>query len=333
MMLNTNPWEEPLIGDLEIIKRSLNRNNKTITFLTLDPLLQSVNVKSFIEFVKSIDLPVFGFLHRIPDNDRELSSINQATKLLKGVFLLSDVFAENISKILETPNLFSIPHHPSKFNFCPTNGDSLKKKMNIGNKAIVVGLIGELRRDKGLENILKSFKYFCDEARRRFCFIVGGKCTDYDVGKIKSSFEANGFSYRLFCGMNPYLKSYIYLDSVTLTKLISMIDIGLLLYDGIQGKVASGVLSDYIWLNKSVLSTATSYVGQEVARNKLGYLLLKNDPEEIAAFFNDFTPGMLKISCNTHYKDYRKKIDPLNVASMLVNILDEAIDFQKNIIE
>ena len=321
--MTANPWETTIQKDLKKIKRSMNCKNRTLTFLTLDPYCYPVHKRNFERFLDTITVPVFGFIHRLPNCEKDLNGFKIITKKMSGIFVLSSTFVEIIKDTLDISNVHYIPHHPTKFKYCGSNLLSLKRELGIDDQKIVVSLLGEIRKGKGLEILLKSLKFLSAEAIKKLHFIIAGKCTDYPEGSIISALEESGCSYHALIGKTSNSRSYIYLNSLSFSRLIKTTDIGLLLYEGGQKDLASGVLSDYVWLNKSVIATAESITGQDVARYRLGYLISHASPEALADIFNDISHSMLGSNNGRLYQEFRKQIDPVRTADILSKILDE----------
>ena len=317
-----NPWEMPMRRSLEELRRTLNQDNKTLTFITLDPFLYQSQKRIFKNFLKKIKLSVFGFIHRLPDSPKELENFREVCEMMTGIFALSEPFAEILTKELNVNNVRYVPHHPTKFQFTKHNEFNLRDELNIGPNQLVIGLMGELRKNKGLETLLTSLQFLDDRTRSSLHFLIAGKSTDYEVNAIKDAFSSSGCEYSIFSGSTTESNNYKYVNSSLFSKLMATTDVGLLLYDGVQKHLTSGIISDYIWLDKTVIATAGSITGYDVTKNKLGYLVTSNEPEELAELFNTLNSGLLHLHKGKEYQVFKEKIHPQNVSDTITAILD-----------
>lgn len=324
VLLNENPWLEPINYSLQELAKTLTQQNETLTFLTLDPFIATSQISVFRQFVLSQKIPVFGFLHRLPTSAAELQNLKTIAKEMAGVFVLSEPFLALVQSSTQLENIYYIPHHPSKFPFKHVAKNCIREELGIPQSKVVVSLIGELRKHKGIEVLLRSLSHLTPEAKNRLAFLVAGKSTHYNIADIEEAFSSQGCSLYAFSGEGSK-GSYIFLNAKRFTELLKVTDVGLLLYGGAQKNLTSGILSDFIDYEKSVIATADSVTGHDVTKYNLGFVVAEDNAESLATVLNNLHGSTVKFQHNPSYQLYRDSISPEKTVRQLVSFLDNAI--------
>ncbi|TNE67592.1 MAG: glycosyltransferase [Alphaproteobacteria bacterium] len=324
-LLKDNAWSRPMQFSLRELAKSLNCSNRSVTFLTLDPFLQLSQISALREFMAQVQIPVSAILHRLPTKATEIQHLRALDKDLANIFVLSEPFKERVEASLGLTSLRYLPHHPSKFLFTDVAGHGFRQQQGIADDRIVVSLVGELRRHKGLETLFAALPQLSEAARERLTFVVAGKATHYSVAEIEDAFKAAGCQYRILSGKGSG-DSYIFLDAKHFTEILKGSDVGLLLYEGVQKDLTSGILSDYIWLNKPVIATATSMAGQDVIANGLGLVVPEQNSKGLATTLNSLSRRGLDFAGGAAFQRFRNSIAPQNTCAVLMDILDQRTD-------
>ncbi|WP_417462219.1 glycosyltransferase [Kordiimonas sp.] len=320
-ILKDNPWTTPMRYSLDELAMSLNKSNQSVTFLSLDPFLQLSQISSFRQFLKKLGVPVFGILHRLPVNSVETQNLKSLDQDLGGIFVLSRPFKKLVEETLGLKSLCYVPHHPTKFQFTNIASDTFRKTIGVTDDQILISLVGELRQHKGLETLLAALPKLDDNAKKRLVFLIAGKSSHYDIDAVERSFIEANCDYRIFSGKGTG-ESYIYLNSKQFTEILKATDVGLLLYEDVQKHLTSGILPDFIWLGKTVITTATSMAGQEMCTHKAGFVVAERNPTMLAKLFNGLEHNNICFNDRASYQSLQNHISPENACHEMVSVLD-----------
>lgn len=323
-ILKDNPWTTSMRYSLDELAKGLNSNNQSVTFLSLDPFLQLSQISSFRKFIEKTDIPVFGILHRLPVHATETQNLKSLAHDLGGIFVLSEPFKNLVAETLGIKSLHYVPHHPTKFQFINAATNTFRNTHGISDEQILVSFVGELRQHKGLETLLSALSDIDEAAKKRLVFLIAGKSSHYDIDQVEQRIIEAKCNYRIFSGKGTN-DSYIYLNSKKFTDILKATDVGLLLYEDVQKHLTSGILPDFIALGKTVITTANSMAGQEIATHKAGFVIPERNPKMLANLLNSLERDNISFEGRVSYQSLQAHISPENACREMVSFLDNAI--------
>lgn len=181
---------------------------------------------------------------------------------------LSKIFRDNPQKIIEIPNGVD----SGKFN--PSNeGSFIKQKYSLNNKKIIlfVGALDKAHYFKGVDILLESMKYVCNQ--NYHLIIVGeGELKESYINKID---ELGLNSYVTFAGKvsDEELPLYYAASDVTVLPSIGVESFGLVLIEA----MATG---------KPVIASNLPGVRSVVDDGKNGFLVIPKDSKDLASKIN-----------------------------------------------
>lgn len=320
--MQDNPWEVWAGFSLLELEKGITADNRTLTFLTIEPFLQPAQVTGFRLFVEKQPVVVNAFLHRLPSDDAVLQNLRAVARSLGNLFVLSESFRQLAVRETGIENIRVVPHHPTKFHYSGVSRSTARDNLGIRPSQIVVSLVGELRRNKGVETLLAALPMLGADAKKRLVFLLAGKATHYDPEALSSAFSDAGCEHRVLCG-GANTKGYAYLNARKFTECLAASDLGLLLYEDVQAKLTSGILSDYVWRGTPVVTTEGSVTGRDVCENKLGFVVAERDPSQLAELLNRFVSSDQGFEKAPQFEAFRQSVAPENVAQNLLELLNE----------
>ncbi len=278
-----DPWDWSPAG-LRTTRRALSQlfinaseTNASVCLLTLDPFLHKPLAEHFRLTARSLDAPILAILHRLPQNVSQVRCLSEISREIT-IAVLAEEIADDVRRCYSVGRLEVVPHHPTIWRIPP----SLTPITRVsGEGTTTFGLVGEIREGKGLELLLAGVNKLDPATKEKVHFLMGGKAADHVQGKVRSAFEEAGVRYTLALRDAPS-NQYEVLNDLEYADMIRSLDVGLLLYQGPQRRVMSGVLPNLISAGAAIIATVTSYVGQIVQRNNLGETIGET-PEAVAA--------------------------------------------------
>lgn len=272
LFLYTNALSMPIILSLNIILK------KKIIFIMHGEL--ELQYQKKIQIYKPTKY--FKFCHNI-------SFKYLVDKTPAVILVLGDSIKDNLIKIYPNlnKNIISICH-PYKID--KTHAKNSKTKLKT---PLVIGTIGLMNKEKGLEDLIELSHFFDKEIRNKRLNI---KC----IGKvIESNLKSDTIEW---VGYNKAL------SRIEFEKQITQLDFILYLYPKKSYKLtASGAIMDAVKLHKPIISIKNDYFEYLMKENVIGYMvkdineiketierILENS--EIPNFENEFKSLELKIS-------------------------------------
>ncbi len=300
-------------GYLDAARDSLNGARKRLFFLTLDQFFYGPASVYFAEFCKDSSMEAFGILHRMPDSERKWALLKKGAPGVERIYVLS----VQMQKFLEDAGIqgvATLPHHPTVARYICRTREEIRSSLGIGPDVQMISLVGEARDGKGYEFLPEVFRALPARYKERCYFLFGGSSRRFDVEGLREVIHREGIRAHLDLKKPPRISQYAVLSDAKYAEYVFASDLGLLLYTGDQRNCMSGALPNYAWFDIPVLSTENSFVGKEVAANKLGRCIVRENAESIVEEIIRFVD---RPSCDWGFAEYKRLIDPENVRSIL----------------
>jgi GT2 family glycosyltransferase len=326
-----NAWSDnagaadTLEKELAFIQRSIHGPIKTVFYLSFDPLLYSPQREKCLRFLAAAPVKVYGILHRMPQQPDQIRDVQRLGHIVDGICFLSETMAEQARSIYGIRNVLYLPHHPTMYLYPQAKclRENIRNSLGVLEHQVVFSVIGEARHGKGIDLLLAALEHIPTKIRDQFFFLFAGKARHYSREDIQTGLIAARVSGSVDLRLSPKESCYSVLTDREYAQYIFASDVGLLLYENDQRDCMSGALGDYIWADKPVLATGSSYVGAEVQRHSLGLTLHSESPVNVAA-------GLIEIlhlvqshaEATPRFHAYRDRIAPNAVLQCLLTILD-----------
>jgi len=280
-------WLDDPHEAIAYLEASLPPQTQAVVLLTLDPFsLDPRGATALAEAVGRWRIPTLAIQHRLPETAGQRQSLAAVARCLHRVVALSDDIALRLRGLV--PNVATIPLHPSKFRYVmPGQVERVRGAIGVTPGHTVFGMIGEARKGKGIDLLLAALDHLPTAIRDSVFVLLTGRAGDIEPDAIIDRFAARRVAARIDLRHSADPAGYAVLTSGEYADAIAATDFGLVLYQGAQRDVASGVLSDFVWQRKPVLATHNSFAGAEVTRHRLGLTLDAETPEALAQLMAD----------------------------------------------
>ncbi len=277
-------WTDDPRTSLGYLGASLPPRGRAAVLLTLDPFsLTAHGASALVEACARWRLPLIGIQHRPPQGAEQRRAFASVAAVLHRVLVLSEDLATRLRATFPDARIGAIPHHPTKFQYyVPGQAERARRAIGAGPDHVVFGFVGEARQGKGLELLLAALDHLPVAIRERAFFLLAGRARDIDPETARTKFEARRVAARVDLRHSPQQEHYAVLTASEYADAVTASDYGLLLYQGGQRPIASGVLSDFVWQRRRVIATRDSSVGATVTRHDLGLTLEEETPEALA---------------------------------------------------
>ena len=305
LKISGDPWGK--LNSLHGLYKSFGNNVQSTTFLTLDNLIYGQSPEILLEFFKLSKIPIFGILHRLPKTEKEKERLQLASRGISKILTLSDEIAFSLQDIYGVNNVefFPLPPTSKHQNF---DHQIFKRKLGISDEKIIVSVLGEMRKGKGLELIFDCLKYIPLNIRQRLFFILAGRGKDYSKSTIKNNFNKWGCESMIDVSTPHDPLIFEVVNAVDMAKYIQISDLGALLYQGEQRQCMSGVISNYARENVPILATIDSIVGRLTEKFGIGYVLVEEDAKSLALIISNFVLNGDSREKNQHSFDGYNKL-------------------------
>lgn len=270
---------------LDQLRRSIGRRTRAIFFLTFDGPVYGAGSEEYFEFLQSCRVPVLGILHRLPESDRAIQAARKLASLVAGICFLSETMAERARSEFGFKKAYYLPHHQTSYSLADAirAREQTRARLGVRPQQVVLGVIGEARKGKGIPWLLSALEEIPPAVRERMFFLFAGKAKDYTNEEVREGLAKSRLTGFTDLRPHPVRNSYAVLSGSEYAKYVAATDIGLLLYQDGQRRCMSGVLGDFLASNCKVLATADSFVGAEVERHHLGLTVQLEDAKTLAA--------------------------------------------------
>ena len=171
-----------------------------------------------------------------------------------------------LSKIITIPNGIDLNDYAPYHADMPRLADAVKQEFGIATNAPVIGIIANLRRQKGHITIIDALPRILAEVSEVVCVCVGDDLMDGEIQRYAQSKGMRG--HIVFTGFRP-----------DIPRLLTMFDIFLLpsLYEGIPR-----ALLEAMAMKKPTITTAAGGMPEVVVDGSTGVIIPSNDPPALA---------------------------------------------------
>ena len=282
---------------------------KNIFFITLDGFLYGQTEWLDALMADNPHHNYFGVLHRIYDWI-DSAQVSQAMSKFNTIFTLSDLSLPDADNVVIQP-LPLLSKYESFFARLAKN-DSLDlfDHRSRDDDQIYLGLIGELRPEKGLQFLEEAIEKASDDISGISLVLAGKRSVPIDSLKEaanKRSIDVIDFT------LGGEGSDYELLTDYDFAMAIAMCDIGLVLNMGDQEKANSATLSNFISAGQKVISRSPTYCGRLVEKFDLGWTV--GSPQELGTLMAFIKRNDLRKDGG--YFDFQKQIQVEQVSKII----------------
>jgi GT2 family glycosyltransferase len=277
-------WER-FDESLDYTERSLSPNLRSITFMTVEPLIFGPSRPAFAAFLGRLTVPCFGIMHRLPSGPEQVDALREISALMKGLIVLADEMVEIVRNVYGIHNVYYLPNHPSVERYLLRDPRCVRERIGARPHQTIFSLLGEARTGKGFALMMAALDCLSEEDKRNFFFLIGGRARDVDPEQVAEAMTRAKVPHHL--DLHIHKHKVAVLTERAIGEYFNCSDCGLLLYQDQQRALMSGVLPNFVWERKPVIATADSIVGRVVRRYDLGITLAEEDPESLANAMRD----------------------------------------------
>lgn len=267
---------------LRYVERSLAPQLESFTIVTLEPLVYGYSSSDLLAMLRRITIPTYGIIHRPPWTDMHASLLRQVAQHVKQFIVLSEGMFERLRDTYQIHNVVHLPLHPSHLPYLVGNGERERARIGAQPADVVVSILGEARKGKGIELLLESLAYIEPTIRGQLFILIAGRAKDFDPVEITGTLNRNQFRGHIDLRASASPLDFAVLTDRELGQYVNITDVGLVLYQGDQRFCMSGLLSNYLWGRKQVIATRDSFVGHLVAKHECGTALTRETPCAVA---------------------------------------------------
>lgn len=267
---------------LQYVARSMTPHLHTITFVTLDPLIYGPSRETFMHFVRSLAVPCFGVLHRLPQNADHASALQERAKHVRTLMVLAEEMADVLRDTFGVNNVSYLPLNAPFHAYLGRDSQKIRKAIGALPTHVVFSVLGEARRGKGLDLFLAALDYVPREDRGDMFILMAGGSNGLDAEAISDFLLDKRIHGYVDLRQTVDRLKYNVIPDRELGEYFNVSDFGLLLYQDEQRGCMSGVIPNYLWGYKRVIATADSVVGRLVRRCDLGIVLSEETPQAVA---------------------------------------------------
>jgi glucosyl-dolichyl phosphate glucuronosyltransferase len=307
-------FDEPLA----YIHRSITPAVRTLTFVTLDPLVYGASKRAFTSLIQSSGLACFGILHRLPDTPEQAAALREVAPQLSGIMVLAETLVEALRQQFQLENVSYLPLHPSFARYVAREASTIRKKIGVPDSQVVFSILGEARNGKGIDVLQRALDHVQRDDLQQMFFLIAGRSQYLDRNTIASSFSEKGAHHFIDLRSSDHPLKYAVLTDREFGEYVSASDVGLVLYQHEQRACMSGVAPNYVWGFKPVIAFADSVIGRTVAQNELGIVVEEETPQAVAQALTSAVrlkrQGWIP---SPAFKEYRSQIEPEAVLQRL----------------
>ncbi len=312
-------WER-FDESLNYTERSLTPNLRSITFMTVDPLIYGPSRPAFAAFLGRLTVPCLGILHRLPNGPEQVDALREISALMEGLIVLADEIADTVRNVYGIDSVRYLPNHPSVQRYLLRDPQRVRESIGAQPHQTVFSLLGEARKGKGFALLMAALNYLSEEDKRNFFFLVGGRARDVDPEQLAKALTQAKVPHHL--DLRIHERKVAVLTEREVGEYFNCSDCGLLLYQDEQRMLMSGVLPNYVWARKPVIATADSVVGRLVRRYDLGIALAQESPKAVASAMRDLRQSLeLGWTASQRFEAYRAELSADNATRRMRSII------------
>lgn len=288
LKIEKNIWSEDV--NYDEIKNKIKSGIKQIHFITIDPFVYGWGML-FISLLKKNGFKITGMLHRVIEDNSNLEKLSLVAALIDKLY--SPSFEDSTKyKFLE---YMPLP--------CTINDYILNEEhKNIhGKDPFVISMIGEVREGKSFDKIIELMKCIKIRFGNKIIFHYIGKAEEDKISKLNFLIFKEEINLINDLVSSSATNQYVVRPTSELVMVYKKSNLGIMLYDGIQKKCASGNLANYARLEIPVLVYKDSNVGIEVEKFGIGIAVENNTDEMITAI-----EDIMYSRCKFNFTEYNK---------------------------
>lgn len=227
------------------------------------------------------EVAVFGFLHRVPRDAASGEQLQRRCRNMEGLF----VYSEPVQRYLEAQygltNVIHVPHPPVFLANVPVRAARrLPASAASDQPRLGLGLLGEVRPEKGYEFVIDALSTAAFEVRSRIKIVMAG-AVDAEVERRIQATCAAACVVTEFNLRSPAARGYRAVpDNVFIQALLDS-DVIVMPYEA--GDVFSGHFVDALRAGSWFLVTRDSAIGSLVDRHSLGETFERGDRRSFLA--------------------------------------------------
>jgi GT2 family glycosyltransferase len=313
-------FDEPLA----YVQRSVTPLVRTVTFVTLDPLIYGASKRAFIRLIQTSGLACFGILHRPPETPEQADALREVAPQMAGIMVLAEALVETLQQRFQLGNVSYLPLHPPFAKYATRDAGRIRSKIGVPEGHVVFSILGEARRGKGIDVLLQALDYVRRDDLQNMFFLIAGRSQHIDRNTIASGFLEKGVRHHIDLRSSDHPLKYAVLTEREFGEYVSASDVGLVLYQHEQRACMSGGAPNYVWGFKPLITFADSVIGRTVAQHELGIVVEAETPEAVALALT----SALRLQRQgwkpaAAYNRYRAAIEPEAVLDRLAAILGD----------
>lgn len=309
------------------LERSMPPTLRTLTFVTVDPLIYGSSRRAFNRFLQSVGVRCFGILHRPPETPEQADALKEAAPRLGGIMVLARPLVELLQQQFGLDNISYLPLHPAFARYVSRDCADIRARVGVSDEQVVLSVLGESRRGKGLDVLLEALDYVPPDDLKSMFFLIAGRAQHVDRNVIASAFRKKGVSFHVDLRSSDNPLKYAVLGDREFGQYVSASDVGLVLYQHEQRGCMSGVAPNYVWGSKPLIAFRDSIIGRTVAQNELGFVVDEETPQAVAHALTTAVRAVRdRWKPTSAYEAYRAEIAPEAVVSTLGRILGDTQD-------
>ncbi len=186
---------------LAYIQRSLQPTVQTITFVTLEPLIYGPSRPALIELAQSTDVPIFGILHRIPEDPEQDEALREVAPYIANLFVLAEPLVNVLALDYGIKNVRYFPPSAPLAKFIGSNRDAVRRKIGASETQTVFSILGQVRPGKGLDVLLNAIDQLSNEELSELFFLIAGRPEELDEASISDALDKGGRSIIWICAV------------------------------------------------------------------------------------------------------------------------------------
>ncbi|MBO8161865.1 MAG: glycosyltransferase [Thermosipho sp. (in: Bacteria)] len=281
------------------IEISKKKSVKIIHFLCLDPfyvlgpLLSRRNINNI-----NAEIKILGTLHHVPRNLVKMKLLKSFSKNLDCIIVHSEYLQYQLFKH-GIKNVEMIDY-PAFHTFNTSSKEYLKSKYGINHDSVVLTFLGGTRKNKGLDILLKSFKFMNWKIKKKVLLNIAGPevHVKFDmISKMCSRFNINA---RI---------ELRYLSEQEFAENVEMSDIVVLPYrKTFSGN--SGPMTEAVYRRIPVIGPDYGNLGYLIKKYRLGYTFKVENSKSLAKVIEFVIQNNWKP--NFYSEQYRKRLEISN---------------------
>lgn len=222
------------------------------------------------------DIKVVATLHHIPQNPLKMILLKRFADSIEYII----VHSEYLQKKLINSGIKNVKciHYPVFNQIKVENYKRIREKYNIDKNKIVISALGATRWDKGLDILLKSFKYLDPNINDKLILNIAGKEAFLKKAYIYNEIKKNNINAII---------NFKYIDDIEFSENIELSDVIVIPYrkefTGNSGPMIEGVNK-----NKPIIGPKEGNLGYLISNYDLGHTFKSGSPKDLAKSIENY---------------------------------------------